>query len=209
MFVRNHRKGHRPDRRGQEGFTLLEFLVGAFLAGIVVMMMGSILASGQRVQNRVQEQVELQRSGNIALQHLTRQISLAGLNLDLRKGEEAFPPLPPGAGGNWEKALSLRYRSSDGTLQTYSYYLVNGRLMEDLGAGRLRPLTEEGIRVRSLSFRYFTSSNLQLNPANLSQSRWRKQIRRIEIRMELEQTGVSAATPYILETSVTVPNVNQ
>lgn len=199
----------RTGCRGQEGFTLVELLVGMFLAGILLMVLGSVLATGQRVEARVQDQAELQRSATLALGRITHQISLAGLNLGA--GEEAFPPLPSGAGGDWGSAISLQYRENE-SLHQYAYYLKDGRLVQQDYTGKVVPLTEDDVQVTSLSFTYYTDGNINLGDDDLTYyAAWlpnfRSLIRRVDVEMTLKHTGVTNLKEYTLRETVTVPNV--
>jgi|GEM_PF-5314391 len=204
----------RTGCRGQEGFTLVELLVGMFLAGILLMALGSVLATGQRVQARIQDQAELQRSGNAALERIVSQISLAGLNLDRAEGE-AFPDLPPEAGHDWGSAISFQYKEGD-SLRRLAYYVRDGRLVQweciDGGVPRVVPLTVEDVQVTSLSFTYYTDGNINLGDEDLTYfSQWlpnfRSLIRRVDVEMTLKHTGVTNVGEYTLQASVTAPNV--
>jgi len=186
-----------------------------FLAGILMMALGSVLTTAQRVQARIQDQAELQRNGTAALERITNQISLAGLNLDRSKGEEAFPPLPPQAGNDWGSAISLQYQDGS-SLRRFAYYVQDGRLVqwERTGSGvpRVLPLTEEDVEVTSISFTYYTDGNINLSDEDLTYfSEWlpnfRSLIRRVDVEMTLKHTGVTNVGEYTLQASVTTPNV--
>lgn len=185
---------------------MVDLLLGFFVAGILLTMLGSVFMGALRVQGRVQDQVQIQRDGNLALDHLSRRISLAGLNLDPAAGEEAYPSLPSGAGGDWGKALAIQYREGSSPVR-FSYYLDGGRLVERTADGRSLFLTAAETRVRSLSFRYFTDQNVPLAPSSLTNGSRRALIRRVHVAMELESGSVSEAHPYLLETAVTIANL--
>jgi type II secretory pathway pseudopilin PulG len=195
------------ERRGERGFTLVELLLGLGLAALVLTMLGAMLALAQRIQARAQEQMQVQRWGYAALERLSRQIALAGLNLELEAGEEPFPALPAAAGGDWSSALAIQYRPDGGSLQRVTYYLDGGRLVEAAAGAEPVALTDEAVRVRDLSFAYFAAENVALGPVRLADPEWRALVRRVVIRLSLDGgEGAPAEVTYGLQTAVTVQN---
>lgn len=192
-------------RAGQEGFTLVEIMIGLGLVGMLVMLLGGLLATSQRLQAEAYSQMQVQQAGYAALDRLSEQISLAGLYLP--RGAEAFPPLPPEAGGDWTHALALQYASSEGGTPTrYAYYVEGGRLMELEGAGPAVPVTIEGRDVKELSFTYYGDNDILLPSNRMSEPLWRASIRRVRLRLVLGRETGPVEAEYELETAVTAEN---
>jgi hypothetical protein len=170
-------------------------------------VLATALTSAQRIQARAQGQMQVQRSGYVALERLSRQLALVGLNLNPTAGEEAFPQLPSEAGTDWAAALAMQYRPEGGSVESYAYYLKNGGLVERRSDGREVPVTELGTRVTDLSFTYFTYDNIPLDPAALATIEGRAMVQRVQVRLVLDR-GSSAAVSasYELEMAVAVQN---
>lgn len=195
------------DRTQEQGFTLIELLLGLGLAALLLAMLGAMLTSAQRIQARTQAQMGVQRTGYVALDRLTRQIALAGLNLDLAAGEEAFPALPPEAGTDWSSALAVQYRTADGALQRFAYYLHDGQVMEIGGGTDPIPVTDDGCRVNLLAYTYYTEYGLTVDPARLSDPYWRAQVHRVEVEFAVDRgNDAPANAAFGLGTAVTVQN---
>ena len=195
------------DRNQERGFTLIELLLGLGLAAVLLAMLGAMLTSAQRIQARTQAQMGVQRTGYVALDRLSRQIALAGLNLDPSAGEEAFPALPPEAGTDWSSALAIQYRTEDGALQRFAYYLHDGQIMELGGDADPIPVTDDGCRASLLTYTYYTEYGLTVDPARLSDPYWRAKVQRVELELTVDRgndSPVSAA--YGLAAAVTVQN---
>lgn len=190
-----------------QGFTLVELLLGLSLAALLLGVLATALTSAQRIQGRAQGQMQVQRSGYVALERLSRQIALAGLNLDPHMGEEAFPPLPPEAGGNWAAALAMQYRPEGGSVQSFAYYVKDGGLVERRSDGQTLKVTAEGVRVAALSCTYFTYNNIHLDPASLATVQGRSMIQRVQVKLVLDRGSDAAVdASYELEMAVAVPN---
>lgn len=195
------------DRTHERGFTLIELLLGMGMAALLLALLGSVLTSAQRIQARTQAQMQVQRTGYAALDRLSRQIALAGLNLEPLAGEEAFPALPPEAGVDWSTAVAIQYRTADGALQRFTYYLRDGQIVEQAGGADALPVTEEGCRAERLTYRYFTDYGVAVEAARLADPYWRARIHRIEVELSLDRgDGVPVEAKYDLSTAVTVQN---
>lgn len=190
-------------RAGQEGFTLVEILIGMGLVGMLVLLLGGLLATAQRLQAEAYSQMEVQREAYAALERLSLQISLAGLNLP--RGEEAFPPLPPEAGGDWQSALAIQYAPEGGVPVRYAYYVDEGRLMELADGGPAVPVTLDG-HVKELTFIYHGDSDVLLPPARMVDPLWRGSIRRVGVRLVLSRETGPVEAEFELETAVTAQN---
>lgn len=191
-------------RAGQEGFTLVEILIGMGLVGMLVMLLGGLLATSQRLQAEAYSQMQVQREAYAALERLSLQISLAGLNLPPEA--EAFPPLPPAAGSDWGSALALQYAPEEGGVPTrYAYYVKDGRLMELEDGGPAVPVTLDG-NVKELTFTYHGDNDVILPPARMVDPMWRGSIRRVRVLLVLERETGPVEAEYEVETAVTAQN---
>lgn len=195
------------ERRSQAGYTMVELVVGLGLAGLILMLLASLLQSVLGVQSRVEKQMDTQRSGFVAIDEMSLKIRQAGLNLDPAIGEEAFPPLPEGAGGNWANAVAIQYRPGGGEIRQIAYYVANGQLWEDRGDGNPLPLAVENVKVLRLDVSYYSEHYVELLPTNLSQPKQRALVRRVGITLLLDRDG-DGTEEYRLSTSVPVMNIH-
>jgi type II secretory pathway pseudopilin PulG len=191
-------------RAGQEGFTLIEILIGMGMVGMFVLLLGGFLATSQRLQAEAHTQMQVQRAGYAALERLQEQIALAGLHLP--PGAEAFPALPPAAGSDWTHALALQYGSEGGTPTRYAYYVEGGRLMELAGEGPAVPVTIDGSDVKGLYFTYYGDTDILLPSNRMGHPLWRASIRRVGVRLVLGRETGPVEAEYELETAVTPQN---
>jgi len=195
------------DRNGEHGFSLVELVLGIGVATLLIGVLASMLITAQRVQARTQAQMRVQRSGYAALERLAAQIALTGLNLNRSAGEEPLPELPPEVGADWGRALALQYRTEEGELKRFTYYLHDGQLMQLGDDGTPIPVTSTDCQVTDLSYTYYTYHDVELGPERLVDGRWREQVRRVEVKLVLDRgDGSPAKAHYELRTAVTLQN---
>ena len=149
-IYRHHQKTRlgSPFALRQTGFTLVDILVGLAMASVLMAAMISLFTSLGRsytIQTVAADVQEVTRAG---IELMTQDIRMAGVN----------PSGISGVGIVSAAATQIQFSSDlnlngaiDDTYEQISYYLDNGRLMQQLFSGNPMPLVEN---VTNLSFGY-------------------------------------------------------
>lgn len=148
-----------------KGFTLIELLVALAISSIVLLLVGQVFISTNKM-NTIQENVaSVQQDIRAAMDIMSTDIMMAGLDPSQSAANVGFVDNGNDNDDTDSNSISLRYdyngdgdtTDTDDGDRCYYYDNVNQRLMMRNGAST-QPLTEDGI-ISTLTFSYTLADN--------------------------------------------------
>ena len=139
----------------QRGVTLIELLVALVITSFLMAGVYQVVVRQGRVYSAQEQVVDVQQSVRVAMDHMVRDIRMAGYGSDSSTSKVAIPdPVTTGS-----SQLSLRYEYDDTTEHTVTYRLNGDQLAKQLTATTdtgVSSSTEEVVLegVESLDFSY-------------------------------------------------------
>jgi prepilin-type N-terminal cleavage/methylation domain-containing protein len=198
----------RRDR--ENGFTLVELLVGLAVFGLVMVAAFALYASNQQIYHRGQTKAEAQQNARVALETASREIRIAGFDMS-----GVLDTLTPPTSIQAANASDLTFAADlngDGVLDRVTYRVQNRRLIREFsswnGSAFTAPTSSELAQgIDTLTLTYFddtTPTNVALAAPVASADL--DQIRRIRLGIVASDSAVDAEESFPLFVDVRLRN---
>jgi prepilin-type N-terminal cleavage/methylation domain-containing protein len=93
MKTRASKKGLCPHNRPLQGFSLVELLIGIALSSLILFGLYGVLSSQERIYSMQDDLSEMQQNLRLAMERITRDLTMAGFGKPSRLGTPAWPLL--------------------------------------------------------------------------------------------------------------------